>query len=441
MPSTVEHTATSPQSAKPIVLGILAIATIYLLQIYSPLRLVNDGVVYLSLATSAVDGHGFIYHGAPEQYPLGYPALIYLLVKMGLGHAWAFNALNCLFLGLAIVAAYHILRASLAMTREKALRLCAMTMLSFIVVKHVTQMVSDTVFFGASMSCLWALVWAEQAEQTRRRHVRCALAFGLAVFATSVRAIGIALLPAIVFVALGGAPALQRWAEKLRQRRRAAVIATLGLLLLAVVGVFVITRTQYFHMALSSYRARGVSRSVTKALEFQLGEWGEFLANLPQAKLPAPLQPFIFLVGLMAMALAAAGIWKRRRNLGALEVYLFGYLLTLLAAPWQDARYLLPVIPLLLGYLAVFTEDLPKHRFVRFALATYVVYFFLLGIAALVYSTRITFSGRSFPDLYGDGTIRATYRAAYREPSDPAAGQVNPDALDLLLRYDPRFRR
>jgi len=420
---------------------MMVIAVIYLLQVFSPMRLVDDGVVYLSIATSAVDGHGFVYHGSPERYPLGYPALIYLLVKLGLGYSWAFNALNCVFVGLGMVAAYHVLRWSLDLPPEKALLVCCMAALSFIMVKHVTQMLSDTAFFGASMGSLWVLAWAERTRNTWRKCYRTAFALGLAAFSISVRMIGVALLPAIVFAALGGAPRLRSWYQKLRLRRGPATVTITGALLLFAISAVALARTQYFHMATTNYRARGLSRSVTKAVEFQVGEWGEFAANVPQAKVPTPLQPVMFGVGMMAMAMAAAGMWRRRQNLGGLEVYMVGYLVILLAAPWQDARYLLPVVPLLLGYFMVFAEKLLKHRFINVVLVTYLVYFSLLGVAALAYTTRITFSGKSFPDVYGDGTIRATYRAAYHESTGTEAGEVNLEALDLLLRYEPRLRR
>lgn len=434
------QTAGSVPPIRLLGIGILVIAAMYCLQVFSPMRLVEDGVVYMSLATSAVDGHGFVYHGSPERYPLGYPALVYLLVKLGLGYSWAFNALNCIFLALGVVASYHALRAWLDMPRDRALLLCCMTMLSFIVVKHVTQLVSDTVFFGASMSCVWALVWAERSEQTRTRCYRVAVAFGLGVFATSVRLIGIA-LPPIIFVAVGGVPALKMWWQTLRQRRGTIVVAAMSALTLAIIAGTVITRTQYFHMAMSNYRARGLWVGMTKAIEFLVEEWGEFAANVPQAKLPAPLRPLIFMAGTLAMAMAAAGMWRRRHTMGVLEVYLLGYLIILLAAPWQDTRYLLPILPLLLGYLTAFAGGFLTHRPIKFLAATYLLYFALLGVAALAYSTRITFAGQSFPDVYGDGTMRPTYRAAYRESTLVGSGQVDPDALDLLLRYEPRLRR
>ena len=85
-----------------LLLGLAIVVLLYALQAFGPLRLANDGIVYLSLATSALDGHGFTFHGAPERYPLGYPALLFLLAKTGLGKPWAFVGLNVLLLMVGI---------------------------------------------------------------------------------------------------------------------------------------------------------------------------------------------------------------------------------------------------------------------------------------------------------------------------------------------------
>jgi hypothetical protein len=60
-------------------------------------------------------------------------------------------------------------------------------------------------------------------------------------------------------------------------------------------------------------------------------------------------------------------------------------------------------------------------------------------MVALGYSTRLTFAGSRFPELYGDGTLRATYRTALLGESPKNADDVSPDALYLLRRYEWRL--
>lgn len=55
-----------------IALAFVMVAIAYLLQIASPLRLINDGVDYPLQASSALDGNGFPVHGVRSMRPSGY---------------------------------------------------------------------------------------------------------------------------------------------------------------------------------------------------------------------------------------------------------------------------------------------------------------------------------------------------------------------------------
>jgi hypothetical protein len=95
-----------------ITLSFVMVAIASVLQIASPLRLINDGVDYLLQATSAIDGNGFLLHGVRSMRPPGYPALIWVLAKAGIGTSWAIVALNCLLLDVGCVAGYFVVRDS-----------------------------------------------------------------------------------------------------------------------------------------------------------------------------------------------------------------------------------------------------------------------------------------------------------------------------------------
>jgi hypothetical protein len=155
--------------------------------------------------------------------------------------------------------------------------------------------------------------------------------------------------------------------------------------------------------------------------------------NIPQSKLPEPLRRLVPVAGVAAFALAMWGFTQKK--LDVVDVYAVCYLIILCAAPWQDARYLLPILPLLFGYLGLAVKRLPA---IRWAVVGYAICFSLLGLLALGYSTRITFAGSKFPDVYGDGSLRATYRRAFGQE---ATGPIDEDALELLKRYEVRARR
>jgi hypothetical protein len=63
----------------------------------------------------------------------------------------------------------------------------------------------------------------------------------------------------------------------------------------------------------------------------------------------------------------------------------------------------------------------------------------VLGAAVFGYSTMLTFSGDGFPNRFGAGEFRDSYRAAFAQPHDTA--NVNPHVLRMLQRHDPAHAR
>jgi hypothetical protein len=64
--------------------------------------------------------------------------------------------------------------------------------------------------------------------------------------------------------------------------------------------------------------------------------------------------------------------------------------------------------------------------------------FCMLGLLALGFSTRLTFAGARFPDIYGDGSFHDAYRIVLRGETRKNGDDVNQDALYLLRRYEWR---
>lgn len=151
----------------PLLFALIAIA--YLAQIASPLRLINDGVDYLSQASSALDGRGFVLHdGTRSMRPSGYPALLYGMGKLGIANSWTIVLLNCLLLALGSFASYFVLRRSLTISDNAAKLICLLTLLSFLIVRNVTYPLSDICYFGASAICVLALLKTETQSGARR---------------------------------------------------------------------------------------------------------------------------------------------------------------------------------------------------------------------------------------------------------------------------------
>ena len=128
------------------------------------------------------------------------------------------------------------------------------------------------------------------------------------------------------------------------------------------------------------------------------------------------------------------GVATKRREISPTEVYFICYVAILFAWPYYDARFWLPVTPLLIAYsiLAVKRLELPTG-----VVAIYCIAFATLGLIAIAYTTRISFAGPTFPDKYGDGQLRSTYCAAFQSCERKwDAGKVDNRVLRLLRDYD-----
>jgi hypothetical protein len=146
-------------------------------------------------------------------------------------------------------------------------------------------------------------------------------------------------------------------------------------------------------------------------------------------------------IGFFALLLCVAGIWETRRKLDAQVWYVLGFASILLAWPWSDARFWLPVLPLLIGYVLIGARRIVPPSLLRPAILAYSVCFCVLGIVALGYSTRLTFAGSRFPELYGDGSLRATYRLVILGEQPKNTDDISQEALYLLHRYDRSLAR
>jgi hypothetical protein len=419
-------------------LALLLVSLAYLAQIASPLRLVGDGVDYLLQASSAADGHGFRVHGEQSMRPPGYPALIFFLEKAGIGKSWAIVALNCLLLGIGCWSSYYVFRSSFGFEAGAAKVICLLTLLSFVMVKHVTYPLSDVCFFGASMPCLLLLLRAE-GDRGPGRYWRMASAAPLLLFCIELRTIGIALIPAFAWAAVGGA----RWARSVPEWLRRHRVASVVLLLLVFVAMAwagkMFLHSRYLQFNAKTLHKRGVIGNFVSDLSDHTQEWGELAVNVPVSKLPGALELPVRIAGFCALLLAATGLWEQRRKLDASGWYLLGFASIVFGYPWFDTRLWLPVLPLLMGYVLIGAKRLAPSRLLRPAIFGYCTVFCLLGMVALGYSTRLTFAGSRFPELYGDGTLRATYRTALLGESPKNADDVSPDALYLLRRYEWRL--
>ncbi len=418
-----------------VLAAFILLALIYLAQCASPLRLINDGVDYLLQASSALDGHGFLVHGVRSMRPAGYPILIYLLAKLGLGTSWAIVGLNCLLLGVGCWASYHVLRRSFEFSAQTAQIICLFTLLSFVMVRNVGYPLSDVSYFGLSTPCAWMLLNGEFKAGGRRWGWLLA-AVPLMLVCIAVRTIGIVLVPAFLWAALGGMVGAKKIYPALRPYRFLLLSAVAGLVALGAVLLF---HSRYWQFNAHIFFHRGILRSAWSNLQDHTSEWGEIVLNVPLSRLPSALALPAKILGGSGLVVFFVGLWTKRDRIDSLFWNVVLGSCIVLGYPWFDTRLWLPFLPFLMGYTLLGLRRIFSSSLLRPAMFAYACWFCLLGIAALAFSTRLTFAGARFPDLYGDGNYRPTYKLALL--GEQTTGKIDTDALYLLRRFEPRAQK
>jgi hypothetical protein len=385
-------------------------ALLYAAQVFTPLRLTTDGIYYLSFADSAARGDGVAdLYRQHFLLPKGYPAILFVLMKAGVFSSLALVTTNLIFFSVGLLLNFQTL-VSLGFERRYSAVLCLLTILSFVSIKNITLPMSDFLFYALSATTWWLMNLQGGLKW---------LAIVPSLCAVEVRLAGLALFVPLAFLAWSSAS----------KRPRLLVPALVGLA--GFLGIGIWSGRRYFGDFLKYVRETEIFRLAARALVFHCRDFGELTANVPLAKLPRLANPFFLTAGALALLLFVAGTFLLRKRSPLIFFYLFGYGVLILPWPFTDPRFWLPAMPLVLvaihQALAAPRWHVPKMVFV-----TYVMVFCTLGFAALGYSTWLTFSGSKFPYRYGDGKLRATYLAR----CSAGGSEVNPEAAELLKRYE-----
>jgi hypothetical protein len=409
---------------------LLVLAFCFVLQVVSPLRLNTDAIVLLSMGESGAHGGGFLDDGRKTVFPPGYPALLALLLSLGLAHSWVIVGLNMVFLSIGLIAARSLLILEFFEDRAAVLMICSFSLLSYVTVKHSTIPLTDVPFFCCSMCCVAAMSRIATADSNWRFVILAGAAWFLAMAAISVRRAGVALVPPLAFAIIRSS----QFGTLLKQLSlRTKLIVAASSLLMCIGTIYIVLRTSSLSDFGSVEKVK-IYNLVLQILSYRLTELGELFGNVPLSKMPARLQIIVPWMGFFLFLLVLSGLATKRREISSTEIFLVCYMGILFGWPYYDARFWLPVIPLVGAYsvLAVKTLNFP-----RIAVTMYCIVFATLGFGAIAYSTRISFAGSKFPDKYGDGYLRPTYCAAFhscRDGGDP--NKVNAKALRLLREYE-----
>ena len=351
-------------------------------------------------------------------YPPGYPALLAALDRAGIASPAVVVLTNCIFIALGLAALWMLFPHARTTTR---LWMIIVSLLSYPIIRSVAMPLSEAAYFGVSMASVLAMTLAIR----RRGAAGIALlicAGLLAAAALSIRAIGVALAPALLCTV---------WLLLSRSSTKGAAgwlsRATLVTALCAVATAFTFSDSG----AIRRYKdVVGASwsdpiRQAHKQGVQTVTNLGEAAINLP-ARLNVP-RGLLFLAGVAAALLLVWSVGKRQ--LTPAGAYALTYVGLLFMWPGFDVRLWTPVIPLLVAALVLHLSE-SRVRFPVVALAA--AWFVLTGIAALGWLSRQSLAGARFAEMYSP---MAKPGLEFRNPTH------NDDVAMILRRYDPEQAR
>ncbi len=418
-------------TTRRLLLGLLVVLLVgFVVQIVGPLRIDTDVGFYLSIAASFADGHGLRLYGHPSPLPVGNPVLVGLVDRVGLATPSILITLNLLFLLGALILLYGILRRERGVTATTALSLMVLFLSSFVIIKYFPRPRSEEASLFASWAALWCMSQGRQAHRQRKLWLLAAGAV-LMVVAISVRAAGLALIPAFVWALVP--PDTRLIGTEHRVRSWCLGLGSAVLLGLAV--FWAVTATNYVQEWVHQLEASSLQWQLFYTARAKLNELGQLALNVPAGVVPSTLRRALKGVGALVCLILLRALWGRRNNLSTVDVFVLANLGILFLWPGDAPRFWLPILPFVGLYALSVVSDLIPARLRSMLICVYAAIYVALGIVVQVLLTREAFSSK-FAVTYGDGSLAGEYRAVVEGPGQGEVDDLS--AFRVLLRYHPK---
>lgn len=404
---------------------LVGLSVAYLLQALSPIRLDNDSVVYLYMATNIADGKPF----ADTGLPIGYPAFVALLDSIGLGAAWVFVLANCAFTAVGLASAHYCFQR-----RQPARQswVVPLSMLAMPVIRYLPVPLPEAMFFGVSLGAVAAMSAALDARMRSRQIALIAIALAATGAAISVRMVGVALLPALLWTLIRTATRGSPSSAAARKFAWISLAATAVVVLMVALVPLRDSFRKYSSESMLMYLHEDRGQQAIVHLTAVVRTFGEIVLNLPFLQFPDFRGVFI-LAGLVGL-IVVAGVFRLSLPRTPPAIYLSCFLALLIFWPYTAVRLWQPVVPLIIGYVELAPLRFAPRRWWVMLRRLHAAGFVLAGLGALAYTSRITFSGSNFPKVYGKaGGMSVPDRAGRIDTLH------NARARELMQRYGNPF--
>jgi hypothetical protein len=358
---------------------------------------------------------------------------VVVLLKLGRGRSSIIIGTNILFLISGLYFAHRILKQEYLFCEMTSLGICLLSALSFVVVRNVATPLTDIIFLGVAMPSLNATRYVARGKAGVRLAACLTASVLLTIIAIMVRRVGITLAPVVAHAVVSNAE-IRRLSATLVVRVRLILIATLGII---AAGTAWLTATTYtLHDFVVASGQLDIVTAIFRTLSYRATELGAIVVNGPVERLPLVVGRVIPCLGLMAFMVTILGFSREFKKVDTVTVWLGSYIAVLLVWPYYDPRFWLPVLPFLIGFMVLAIRRGLGKTIVRTAAVLYSAAFVVMGITALMYSTRISLAGPRFPDVYAGGNLRNSYCRAFATCAGrTSADKVDPEIVHLLQTF------
>jgi hypothetical protein len=404
-----------------------------LLNIFTPLRLITDGIRYLNILEYFKGGLGENSVAAHDVLPHGYPWLLFLFDKLHLPFPVAITTVNIF----CVLLASHLLTKLLPV--DSKLTFYSLVLLSFINIKHFTMPISDQVFTLLFVASIY--LWSKFCSGQRYYIIAALVLTAAAIF---MRTAGIAVVPGIIIYLI--------YNNRAKLAGRKILIGGVTIMLLAAIAVFVIklsvleAKIGYLNQLNLGTMIKAPS-SIIGRLQLHFKELGEMVLNTPYSKLAGNIKVggfdtaeyLLVVLGAVTLYITARAVVKLKL-MGTLAFWVFLiYLVMIFLWPFYDTRFLIPVIPVLVYLLYTYMVKFIKSRYLK---TIPLLIYISLGFLSLAYSDAISLNKTFFLNHYGaDPTLTEKYRIHFEDlklntDKRPVYNINDNNVLFLLEQYD-----
>lgn len=343
-----------------VVAMLAALAVFYWLGLTSLAGLVHDDVVYLVTGKALAEGLGYrmiSWPGAPFEigYPPLYPLLlaaVWKLFPVFPANLWAFKSLNILCALVTLPLTYRLVVKTYGAPPVQGWLTAGLLALSSFYITFMDLTMSEPLYVALSVLAL--LVIEPLAEAQPRARTPWAIA-AIVLLPILTRSIGLVLAAGVVL-----------WL--LLQRRFRLALSSAGAI--AVLNAPWLAWSWYAkHQAQTSWDYVSWVGSNTGGFSpaALLGDLAHNAVSLVTQAVPEVVAPVLqhaallhvvarlhlgalpFLLGLLVTAVTLLGLWQLgRERLRLLHIYLAAYVALILVYPWDPARFVMALAPLLL---------------------------------------------------------------------------------------------